>query len=169
MQTVTCPKCKEINTGVTLYYCQHCGYSLENVSSGEVAQSRYKRRSLGKSQKRIIVGVVLLLGACLVGLYALFSTRSQRQTPLSDLESLLGDEKFVLFDGYEKAELTYLNIGSTFSTDSSKPQGTTARTRGVVTYAGGHTGHFEAVLELEAGKWKLYNINVTVPPDKVGD
>ena len=99
--------------------------------------------------------------------YALFSTRAQRQIPLSDIEEMLEGNNYVLFEGYENVVVTNLSVKAAFSTDPDLPQGTIAEVTGVVKYEGGITGRLTAVLEEEGGEWRLHNINVTVPPSKI--
>ena len=54
--------------------------------------------------------------------YTLFSNRARRQMPLSKMQEMLKGPNFALFDGYEKVEVTYLNIGPAFSTSPNVPQ-----------------------------------------------
>ena len=89
--------------------------------------------------------------------------------PLSKMQEMLKGPNFALFDGYEKVEVTYLNIGPAFSTNPNAPQGTVAKVSGGVTYKDGYTGQFQAVLEQENKEWKIHNINVTAPPKKFED
>jgi hypothetical protein len=99
--------------------------------------------------------------------YALFSTRAQRQIPLSSIEEMLEGNNYVLFDGYESATVTNLNLNAAFNTNPDLPQGTVAKVTGIVTYEGGITGKVTATLEEENGTWRLHYINVTVPPSKL--
>lgn len=99
--------------------------------------------------------------------YALFSTRAQRHVSLSQIEELLEGNNFVLFDGYQSASVMNLNLSAAFNTNPDLPQGTVAKVNGVVTYEGGYTGSFNAMLEQEKGEWRLFNIHVTVPPNKL--
>ena len=98
--------------------------------------------------------------------YALFSARAQRQTNLSDLEKLLEGNNYVLFDGYQSATVETINLSAAFNTNPDLPQGTVANVTGTIAYTDGFTGRFEAVLEQAGDEWRLFNINITVPPDK---
>ena len=102
------------------------------------------------------------------GAYALFSTRAQRQIPLSDLEELLEGNNYVLSEGYKCVTVSNISVSTAFNSKPNAPQGTVAEVSGPVTYAGGFTGRFTAVLEKEGDEWKLHHINITVPPDKFG-
>ena len=97
--------------------------------------------------------------------YALFATRAQRQTPISKFNELIDGANFALFDGYQKVTLENINITQVANTDPDVPQGTVARVSGTVTYLGDFEGALHAILEQGNGKWKLYTINVTVPPN----
>jgi hypothetical protein len=100
--------------------------------------------------------------------YALFSTRSQKNTALSDVEKLLQGNNFALFDGYQSLSVTNINIKAAFNTNPDMPQGTIAEVSGTITYNNNFIGKFTSVLEEENDEWKLFNINVTIPPDKLG-
>ncbi len=100
--------------------------------------------------------------------YALFSIRSQRNTTLADVEKLLDGNNYILFEGYRSVTLRNLNLSAAFNSNPDLPQGTVAKVEGTVSYEGGFTGAFNAVLEQEGDKWRLFGINVTVPPDKFG-
>ncbi len=98
--------------------------------------------------------------------YELFSSRAQRQTPISDLEALLSGENYVLFEGYETAAVSNTSITASANTNQDIPQGTIATVDGTITYIDGIEGNFRAVLEKENDQWRLFSINVTVPPSK---
>jgi len=99
--------------------------------------------------------------------YQLFSSRAQRQTPLADLTTLLEGPNYTLFDGYQSVTIDTTNLTSAINTNPDVPQGSVAMVNGTVTYAGGVTGSFRATLEKEDGEWRLFFINVTVPPSKL--
>jgi hypothetical protein len=98
--------------------------------------------------------------------YELFSTRSKKNFPISKLESFLEGNNFVLYKGYQRVSITTISLLATANTNQDLPQGTVAKAAGTVSYAGGFTGQFSAILEQENGEWRIYNFNVTVPPDK---
>jgi hypothetical protein len=99
--------------------------------------------------------------------FELFSTRAQKQIKMGDLNKLLEGNNYVLFDGYQRIEIGNLNISKAFNTNENLPQGTVAKVNGTIFYTGGFTGRFDAVLEKEGDTWHLFNINVTVPPNKL--
>lgn len=100
--------------------------------------------------------------------YALFSTRAQHKLSLADGEKLLEGNNYALFEGYRSVAIDQINIIASFTPDPNAPQGTVAEVAGTVTYTGGATGTFTAVLEKENDKWRLFAISVSVPPDKFG-
>jgi hypothetical protein len=99
--------------------------------------------------------------------YALFSTRSKRNIPLTEIQKMLQGNNYILFEGYQKATVTFVNITYAANTNPRRPQGTVANIKGTIQYTGGFTGRFEAVLEQENKEWKIFYIDVTVPPDKL--
>lgn len=98
--------------------------------------------------------------------YALFSPRSQRQTPISDLEKMLQGNNYFLFEGYQSLSIQNINLTATANMDPDLPQGMVATVDGIISYEDSFTGQFYAVLEKVNGIWKIYNININVPPDK---
>ncbi len=98
--------------------------------------------------------------------YGLFSPRAQRQMPLTVLQKMLQGNNYALLEGYQTLVVENLNLKAAVNTNPDLPQGTVAEVNGTVSYEGGYKGKFTAVLEKVDGAWKLYNINITVPPDK---
>jgi hypothetical protein len=98
--------------------------------------------------------------------YSLFSPRSKNGMSMSELEKRLQGNNYVLFDGFESLSVQTLNVSASFNSDPDKPQGTIANVNGTINYEDGITGTFTAVLEKVDGEWMLYNVNITVPPDK---
>jgi hypothetical protein len=98
--------------------------------------------------------------------YTLFSPRSKQQTPITEFEKMIQGNNYVIFEGYESLTVQNLNMGTAANTNPNMPQGTFANVTGAVSYKGGFTGKLTAVLEKVDGEWKLFNIYVTVPPDK---
>jgi len=98
--------------------------------------------------------------------YALFVTRYREQTPLSNFEEMLEGNNYVLFEGYQHVEVTYLYLATAMNTDPNRPQGKVIEAKGTILYEGGLAGSFTATLEKENDVWKLFGIYVTVPPEK---
>jgi hypothetical protein len=98
--------------------------------------------------------------------YDLFSPRSQRQTPSADLEKMIQGNNYKIFEGYESLSLENFNLRAAANTNPDVPQGTIAEAVGSVSYTGGFTGKFNAVLEKVDGLWKFFYINIAIPPDK---
>jgi hypothetical protein len=101
--------------------------------------------------------------------YALFSTRARRIVSCSSLEELLQGNNFSVFDGYTSAQVINVNLSTAFQTNPDLPQGKVAKVNGTITYEGGFIGRFDAVLEQENKEWKLFSINITIPPEKIGN
>lgn len=98
--------------------------------------------------------------------YALFSPRMQSQMPKSDIEQMTEGNNIYLFDGYKSLSVQNINISATVATNPDLPQGTVAKVSGIIFYEGEFTGQFSAVLEKVDGEWKIFGLNITVPPNK---
>jgi len=98
--------------------------------------------------------------------YALFSTRAQRQVPISNLENLLLGNNYVLFDGYQSLSVQNLNLQNVVNTNPDIPSGYLANVTGAISYQDGFQGSITGLLEKENGKWRINSINITVPPEK---
>jgi hypothetical protein len=99
--------------------------------------------------------------------YSYFSTQAQNQIAISDLEKLLEGNNYVLFEDYQNVSIENISFSTGFSTFQNAPKGSVANLSAIVSYSGGFKGRLTAVLEQENGQWRLYNINVVVPPDKL--
>ncbi|NJL92243.1 MAG: hypothetical protein HC915_00230 [Anaerolineae bacterium] len=101
--------------------------------------------------------------------YTLYSERSRFHTSLLDLQDLLVRRNYVLFDAYERVDITDLRIGQVVNQQPGLPLGTVATAHGTITYADGYEGSFRATLEKVNGDWRLFDIDISVPPGKVQD
>jgi len=100
--------------------------------------------------------------------YELFSSRVKRVDGIyEELEKMTQGANATLFEGYQEIEMRNINITTTANTNQDLPQGQVANVSGVIHYDDGFDGTFTAVLELEEDAWKIYYINVTVPPEKI--
>jgi hypothetical protein len=97
--------------------------------------------------------------------YALFSGRSKSKFSATQLDLLQGNN-YILFDGYEDVTITGYYLSKILNTNPDVPQGTVAKVSGTVSYKDNCTGTWNAILEKEGDEWRIYSINVTVPPDK---
>lgn len=100
------------------------------------------------------------------GAYQLFSSRSQQQTPIDDINELLDDTNYPLFEGYQSLSIDNTNISSRVTTNADEPQGTVATVSGQIVYQDGTVGNFQSVLEKEDTEWRIFGFHVTVPPEK---
>ncbi len=99
--------------------------------------------------------------------YALFSPRAQRQIPISKLHEMLEGKNYVVFEGYRSLSIEQINISMVANTNPDVPQGLVANVKGVILYADGFQGSFEATLEKVDGEWMIDGIFVVVPPEKI--
>ncbi len=99
--------------------------------------------------------------------YALFSPHAQSQFPISNLQALVEGNNYVVFEGYQGLSFTSFVISFGFTTNTNQPQGEYAKVAGTITYQGGFQGLFNGTLEKVGGKWKLYGISVSAPPNKL--
>jgi hypothetical protein len=98
--------------------------------------------------------------------YTLISTRAKRNVLLADIEKCLEGNNYKVFEGYREIALTNFTLGLASDSDPDMPQGLVAEVDGVISYADGFIGDFTAVLEQDGEEWRLFSINVNVPPDK---
>ncbi|MFT3890296.1 MAG: nuclear transport factor 2 family protein [Anaerolineales bacterium] len=99
--------------------------------------------------------------------YSLFSARVRRQIDISELEKMIKGNNYILFEGYQSIEINNFKVSTSVNTNQNLPQGKVATVNGIVYYSGDIAGKFDAVLEKEGDTWRIHNINVTVPPDKL--
>lgn len=90
--------------------------------------------------------------------YELFSPEAREQFPFEDIFNLGTGPTAVLFEGYQRVEMSGFDINSDAGT------GTIATVNGKVFYAGGHEGTFEAEIAKEGGIWMLFNIDIEINP-----
>jgi hypothetical protein len=95
------------------------------------------------------------------GAFALFSSVAQRKTPQSEVQRWVNGPDYGVFSDYKSATVSNIQIQSTTNR-------TMARVHGTVSYEGGVTGTFQAVVGREGDAWLIDGINVTVPPSKLG-
>ena len=98
--------------------------------------------------------------------YNLFSTRAHNTLQLDDLRQALGSGGAAYFSGYRSLEIQQLNILPRFSNNPDTPQGLVAQISGMFSYQYGYTATFRAVLEKEAGEWRLFEFKFIQAPDK---
>jgi hypothetical protein len=100
--------------------------------------------------------------------YRLLSTRAKRNVSLADNEKLVEGNNYTLFDGYQGVTITSFTLNATVDSDPDMPQGQVAEVEGEIYYSDGYTGTFTAVLEKDGDEWRLFSINISVPPDRFG-
>ena len=90
----------------------------------------------------------------------LYSTSGKRGANEAAVREELQGASGALFAGYQQIELDKLQVNWFLS-------GTVAQVSANATYEGGFTGLVEAMFEREDGAWKIADVSVTVPPEKV--
>ena len=95
--------------------------------------------------------------------YDLFSSEARQEFPKSDLSAMTNGALYTLFDGYESLELESWEINYDLSA------GKFVELVYKVQYQDEYEGSLYAVLQDDDGIWKLYWIDLTVPPEKIDD
>jgi hypothetical protein len=92
--------------------------------------------------------------------FAMFAAGPEIGTVRSQLQYMTTSDQFVLFDGYQRLEMTTWNhrLGT---------GGDTVTLEGVVEYADGFEGTFNALLVRENSSWKVGSFYVWVPWEKI--
>jgi hypothetical protein len=102
--------------------------------------------------------------------FDLFSARGQQQMTLADIHKLFSASNAALFSGYQNLTTTgyryHTATGSSDSPADGLPDGAFTVLEGELNYEGGLTGNFSATVERVGSEWKLYNIQIDVPPEK---
>lgn len=99
--------------------------------------------------------------------YALFSPRAQLQVPITQLQEGIKGNNFVIYEGYQSLFIDNLNLKIGTNTNPTAPQGLIVTVTGVIRYNGGIQGTYNGTLEKVKGKWMIYNLYITVPPNKL--
>jgi F0F1-type ATP synthase membrane subunit c/vacuolar-type H+-ATPase subunit K len=100
--------------------------------------------------------------------YTFLSTRAKRNVTLADIEKGLEANNYTVFEGYQSIAVANFNLYFTVDSGPDMPQGEVAEVDGMISYAGGFSGDFSAVLERDGQEWRLFSINVNAPADKFG-
>ena len=95
--------------------------------------------------------------------YDLFSTEAKKNTPRTKLENLIAENYSVLFSGYQKSEITSIEINSGLDLSRNALENRVAKVAGILSYEGGSTGKFDAYFDREDNSWRIYTINLNVP------
>lgn len=98
--------------------------------------------------------------------FFLFNPKSSDKFSLSKLKEYCHRKDYVLYDGYQRLEINSLEMTMAFNTNPELPQGVVANVKATIYYENGYIGKMEATLEKYYGFWTIYNLDVSVPPDK---
>ncbi len=99
--------------------------------------------------------------------YALFSPRAKRQMTVTDIEQLMRGDAYMAFQGYQSVIVEGHLVRTVIDTNSNSPQGVVAQITGAIQYEDGTEGSLAAILERNAGQWRLFNIRVTPSPKRL--
>lgn len=91
--------------------------------------------------------------------YAHFATMAQVPGIRSNLVEMTNG---AVVDGYQAMALE--EVSFTFGR-SRQFQSSVVQVSGSLQYAGGHTGTLQATLVKEGGRWRIWNVNITLPPE----
>lgn len=136
-----------------------CGIAVGTAFYKSIKETPAIERITGEFMKA-------MAGRDTVQAYSLFSERAKRTFQIADLEKMLEGNNFILFDEYNSLKIDNIMIKATFNTNPDLPQGVVADVKGAISYNRGFTGTFQALLEEEGENWRLFIINITVPPGK---
>jgi hypothetical protein len=92
--------------------------------------------------------------------FAMWATGPETRAIRPQLQDMVTSSQYVLFDGYERLEMTSWN--RTIGTG-----GNFVTLEGVVDYADDSEGTFTFILVRENESWKVYSFYVTVPWEKI--
>lgn len=111
--------------------------------------------------------MVAMAGGNALGAYTLFSPRAQRQMTVTDIEQLTRGDAYLAFQEYQSAHVNSLVVRIVISTNPDSPQGFVAEITGSIGYDDRTEGSFAAVLERSASQWRLFNIRITPPLERL--
>jgi hypothetical protein len=100
--------------------------------------------------------------------FNIYSTRAKSQTSLSIIRQMVDGSNFSLFNGYRSVQIKFVDILPQPPTNPEGSQYPIALVVGVLTYAGGHIGNFDATLENEDNEWKIFLLRINQPFIKAG-
>ena len=157
--------------GLIVFLCGCLGISglCVGISGGTIGALVVKTYTEGPKVESVIDEYMgLMAGKDASQAYSLLSTRAKRNVSLADNEKLLEGNNYTLFEGYRGLTITSFTLNATVDSDPDMPQGQVAEVEGEISYSDGYTGAFTAVLEKDGDEWRLFSINISVPPDKFG-
>lgn len=93
--------------------------------------------------------------------FAVVAKTGEQPIPMSDIETLLRGNNYLLFKGYRELALTGFNL-TQMGADKY------AEVEGQVLYEGDFVGEFSGFVVKENGAWKIQQLKVNAPPDKFG-
>ena len=98
--------------------------------------------------------------------FHLFCAVARNPETLGNLRELVSGSEYALFNGYQRLKTDNFQYKTQARSDSRQLHGQIVTAQGRVFYASGFTGHFDALLIRENNQWRLYTIDISVPPAK---
>jgi hypothetical protein len=100
------------------------------------------------------------------GAHDLFSKKGQEVSTIEQLEGMKKGANAAIFDHYQGVNIDFIGNTSSINTDPYL-SGKFVVLKGTVLYSDGYVGQLSARLHFEAGEWKIYGVNITIPPEKI--
>jgi hypothetical protein len=98
--------------------------------------------------------------------HEMFSIEAKKGASISKLKEFQEGANAALFHNYESNVITNIHTSSSITTNPNKPPGKYVSLSGFVIYSDGYQGNLAVTLYKERGQWKIYNFNITCPPEK---
>jgi len=99
--------------------------------------------------------------------YNLLATSEKENISMADFSQVLNDERFILFKDYQSVQVIGLRTNQNYSTlGIASP---TAIVVGKIQYTNGEFRSFQAIMDKDAGIWKLRGIDIQLSEEEIQD
>jgi len=99
--------------------------------------------------------------------YEFFSPRAARQVPISRLQEWIEGKNYGYFEGYQSLIVDTFSIAAVLKRNPNQPQGIVYTIKGTISYEGSIHGSLNSTLEKVNGEWKIFDVTVIAPLDKL--
>jgi hypothetical protein len=99
--------------------------------------------------------------------YEFFSPHATSQVPISRLQEWLAGRGYGMFEGYQSLTIDSFSLAYIIKREPNQPQGIVFIIKGSVLYDGKMHGNMDASLEKVNGEWKIYDVTIIVPKEKL--
>jgi len=99
--------------------------------------------------------------------YGFFSPHATSQVPISRLQEWLDGKGYGMFEGYQSITVDSFSLVFVIKKEPNQPQGIVYSIKGTIFYEGGVQGSMNATLEKVNGEWKIFDVTVKVPREKL--